>query len=137
MPVATMQALQTVLKQTWPRLPAHAQLVWEHLAQEYAAAVASASQPQCVTQEPERRRSDEHQNGSVTQEYSSDEGSRSTGIMNADAIKSTRELEQAIVEAAEVLWWAGGEAFREQLRLGSQTRPCALLQSIQKLQEQL
>lgn len=33
--LAAAPVLHAVLKHTWPRLPAHADLIWQHVAQEY------------------------------------------------------------------------------------------------------
>ena len=42
--LAWLQALTLVLRHTWPRMPAHAQLVWDHLAEEYGTTAASIPQ---------------------------------------------------------------------------------------------
>ena len=34
--LAALPVLHTVLKHTWPRLPAHASIIWQHVAQEFA-----------------------------------------------------------------------------------------------------
>lgn len=34
--LAALPVLHAVLKHTWPRLPAHASIIWQHVAQEFA-----------------------------------------------------------------------------------------------------
>ncbi len=48
--------------------------------------------------------------------------------------ESSKECAEAIVEAAEVLWWAGGEAFREHVQKASSEGSNRLLGCIQTVQ---
>ena len=124
-----MQALGVVLRQTWPRVPAHAQTLWDHLVEEHKAAESSNVLPP--------QPAEEHDSSGMSEQQCSSEigkdAEKNTGIPNMQhmgASETKKELRKAIVEVAEVLWWAGGEAFREQVQHASSEVSGRLLQEV-------
>lgn len=121
----------TVLKHTWPRLPAHARVVWDHLLEEYTAAEASCASTEsdhAAREEDDKSMSSRLLTGTVKQVVSSEEGTPRS--MLSEACSGKEQLVRAIGEAAEILWWAGGEAFREHLQQSCRKQPGALLQRL-------
>ena len=121
----------TVLKHTWPRLPAHAKVVWDHLSEEYTAAKASsagAESDHAAGEEDDKSVSSKRHTGNGMQGVSSEEGTPRS--MLSEACSGKEELVRAIAEAAGILWWAGGEAFREHLQQSCKRQPGALLQRL-------
>ena len=104
-----------MLRQTWPRIPAHAKALWDHLAAEHEAAEA-------LEEMPHQPAEDNSSNGLCEQHgvHSNTEGTEEDiqmpSMRRQDRSESRQELTQAIAEAAEVIWWAGGEVFREHLQ---------------------
>ena len=129
--VCFLQALVTVLKHTWPRLPAHAQVVWNHLSEEYTAAeasCASAESDYAARDENDKRKSSRLHTGNGMQVVSSEEGTPRS--MLSEECSGKEQIVRAIIEAAEILWWAGGEAFREHLQQSCRSQPEVLLQRL-------
>lgn len=148
-----VQALRIVLRQTWPRLPTHAHIVWDHLAAEYKTAELLASEPAVLlpchaAEQRDGTASSKPKNRSRTGKESSakeehlpssglavSSGSKEgdlqlSGAESASRSRSRQELSQAIVETAEVVWWAGGDAFRERLQQAPPAMSGGLLQRI-------
>ena len=124
-----MQALALVLRHTWPRVPAHAQLVWDHLAEEYRATAACTPQLHRSRDECKDSSSEAHHNSSQILEG----GIGRTGRLDNSSTKSMEEVHAEIVRAAEVLWRAGGEAFQEHMQKAPDNQS-ALLQRIMSVQ---
>ena len=98
--LAALRALHAVLSTTWPRLPAHAGLIWQHVAREYESEMAMTRAA------ASSGRSDEAAG-------SSDAGDGAS-MHAADAMR--QETQGWLERVAQVLWWAGGEPFREQVQ---------------------
>ena len=94
--LAALKALHAVLALTWPRLPAHASLIWQHISREYESELAV-----------ERAASSGRQDA-ATDSCETGEGA---GMHAADARR--QEALAWLERVAQVLWWAGGEPFRE------------------------
>ena len=113
-----MQALGVVLRQTWPRVPAHAQTLWNRLAEEHTAAGSFTVMPQQPVEEDGNDVASESQSGGKAVE----DAEKDAGVPNMQHMGTTEtreELQKAIAEVAEVVWWAGGEAFREHVQQAS------------------
>ena len=119
-----------MLRHTWPRTPAHAQLVWDHLAEEYGATAASIQQLDRSRDECKDSSSETHHKRSQVLE----DGIGRTGRLDGNDSKSMEEVLAEIVRAAEVLWRAGGEAFQEHVQQKAPENQSALLQRIMSVQ---
>ena len=132
--LACLQALGLVLMQTWPRVPAHAQLVWDHLAEEYNATAASIPQLRHSHGDGKGFSSEPHHNCSPVSEDSIEDGTGSKSRLNGNSSESKENVLRAIVKAAEVLWRTGGKAFQEQMQQRTSENQNALLQSVVSVQ---
>ncbi len=75
----------------------------------------------------------EQENGGRRAE-DTEEGVEMLSVQPEGSGESSKELNEAIVEAAQVLWWAGGEVFREHLQQASSEASKRLLRCIQPVQ---
>ena len=130
---AMVQALKVVLRQTWPRVPAHAQTLWDHLAEQHQAAVASEVPRLSPGREHESfNMSEQRDDGDYTEDTEEDAKMHSMQLKAKS--ESDEELAKTIVEAAEILWWAGGAAFREHLQQASSEVSKRLLRKLPCIQ---
>jgi hypothetical protein len=96
--LAALAALHAVLSRTWPRLPAHASLIWQHILREYESEAATAR-----TASPGEQETAEKNDGA---------GPHGGHEVDAKRLEALGWLERV----AQVLWWGGGEPFREQVQ---------------------
>jgi len=101
-----LRALHAALRAGWPRLPPHARLVWRHLAATAAWGPALGAEG---AREPD-------EGGGATPAAPQPAHAREAGQGLGNAAEEGRWA----AAVAEVLWWAGGEAFREEVRGGSE-----------------
>ena len=107
--LAALRALRSVLARAWPRLPAHASLIWQHIAREYESecALARASAAAAADDLPSVSGADRSASEATPSE------SVAEGSKDMDAQR--REAYLWLERVAEVLWWGGGEPFREEV----------------------
>ncbi len=68
--------------------------------------------------------------GDAVRDESKEGDEHLSGAESASRSQSRQELSQALVETAEVVWWAGGDAFRERLQQAPPAMSGGLLQRI-------
>ena len=115
--IAALRTLRSVLARAWPRLPAHASLIWQHIAREYEseralarASVAAAADdlpsasggPAVLQPGADSNVSEAQSLGAVVEGYARAHAQRPEACLWLERV-------------AEVLWWGGGEPFREEL----------------------
>lgn len=153
-----LRALHTALRAAWPRLPAHARLIWRHLAVQDAPADALPVQAPAEDADPSTEDVQEERvpdpgagahhrpdsdrdpkknppaktadpraeavmkegapnlKAGAGQKLSADPGPVQTPGSNP--ARADGEAARWAEAVAELLWWAGGEAFRAELRAG-------------------
>lgn len=115
---AALRALHASLRAAWPRAPAHASLIWRHLAlhDDGLAAALDASRAEGVAAQggPE---------SDMEPEPGTDRGLEGKGARNVGAEAEAAQWARAV---AEVLWRAGGEGFRSGVRDGAGPEGCRL-----------
>ena len=113
-----LRALHASLRAAWPRAPTHASLIWRHLAVQddalAAAPAGSRAEPVAAQDGPEPDRGEAHRAG---------RGLSGSGPSYASAEAEVAQYARAV---AEVLWRAGGEAFRSGVRDGAGPEGCRL-----------
>ncbi|KAK9915551.1 hypothetical protein WJX75_000610 [Coccomyxa subellipsoidea] len=103
--LAALPVLHAVLKHTWPRLPAHASIIWQHVAQEFARDIEFVQKAgQRVGAVSEAMDGEASTNGLDSTKHSADISIQ--GQMAADSGKRQVliDWQQRILE---VLWWGG------------------------------
>lgn len=113
-----LRALHASLRAAWPRAPAHARLIWHHLAvaDDGLAAAPAVSRAEGLAAQggPESDLEAQHRAGGGLK------GNKSkTASAEAEAAQWARAV-------AEVLWRAGGEGFRSGVRDGAGPEGCRL-----------
>jgi len=101
-----LRALHAALRAGWPRLPPHARLIWRHLAATAAWGPALGAEG---AREPD-------EGGGTTPAAPQPPHATEPGQGLGDAAAEGRWA----AAVSEVLWWAGGGAFREEVRGGSE-----------------
>lgn len=115
--LAALRALRSVLERAWPRLPAHASLIWQHIAREYESerALARASAAAAAQGHPSASARnaalEPHADTNGSEAQSSEVAAEGNQSVDAQRQEACLWLERV----AEVLWWGGGEPFREEL----------------------
>ena len=106
-----LRALHAALRAAWPRAPAHASLIWRHLAvHDDGLAAEGVAGRQGFEAEMEA-------------EHKADRGFQGHGAKNVSAEAEAVQWARAV---AEVLWRAGGEGFRSEVRGGAGPEGCSL-----------
>ena len=130
--VGALRALHAVLQCTWPRMPAHAMLIWINVAAAHASAVDRALRPSDTLPAGCTHGSGYDGSDNVDGKAggrdsaaenlgrgmhvpetnsSSGRGSEEGGMDMADVVRWAERV-------SELLWWCGGEGFREAMRRG-------------------
>lgn len=110
--LAALQALHTVLARTWPRLPTHAGLIWQHVADEYKSETR-IMRADCSVNDTAAAASSRN-----TVQQQAGAGQTCEAGENAEHAdeETDKKRQEALVwleRVARVLWWSGGEPFRE------------------------
>ncbi|BDA44453.1 Uncharacterized protein At2g39910 at C-terminar half [Coccomyxa sp. Obi] len=118
--LAAAPVLHAVLKHTWPRLPAHAGLLWQHVAQEYTREAQFALKSEASAGQEVPSVGPVSGSGTMNGKDSSGGHGQSSGESNESYATTASEKRQELMawlqRIAEVLWWAGSEPFREKVR---------------------
>ena len=130
--LVSLQALALVLMQTWPRVPAHAQLLWRHLEEEYDATASST--PHCSHEDYKDFSFETHHGFSQVSEDSLGDGTGRRDRLDGNGSESKGKVLEGIVKAAEILWRTGGEAFQKYVQHKVPESQGALLQRIVSMQ---
>ena len=101
-----VQALGVVMRQTWPRLPTHAHIVWDHLAAEYKTTEPPASEPAVLlpchaAEEQDGTPSSKGKNGSGTGTESSAEEVHLPGTGNVVSSESKEGMCTCLAQRAQ------------------------------------
>lgn len=128
-----VQALRVVLRQTWPRVPAHAKALWDHLAEAHQAAEFS-KQTRVLPGEKHDSFGAIEQRDHGNHVEDPEETVKTHSMQLKGKSESNEELAKAIIRSAEILWWAGGDAFREHLQKASSDVSNCLLRKLSCIQ---